>query len=338
MKKQFLLFLFLSLFLHCTSSKNKSLLINGGGASFPYILYSKWFSEYRKIEPKVAINYQSIGSGGGLRQLLKKTLDFGGTDIPVPSTEPAFSSIVHIPTCLGAVAVTYNLDLKSSQTLNFDARVLALIFQGKIKKWNDKNIQALNPSVALPDQPIVTVYRADGSGTNAFFTRFLASHSKSFMKDIGMGKSVKWPHGIGGKGNEGSAGLIKKIQGSIGYLSLGYAKIQKLPIAKIKNKSGRFVLPNKLTIREAATASLKKNKSYLASLIDMPGKNTYPLSGFTYIILFKEMEKQKGQFLLDFFKWSLKDGQKFLESLYFIPLPKSVVKKTLVEINKISLK
>ncbi|MCY4512463.1 MAG: phosphate ABC transporter substrate-binding protein PstS [Bdellovibrionales bacterium] len=311
-----------------SSDKTKKvLLINGAGASFPYILYLKWFSEYRRLKPEVAINYQSIGSGGGIRQFLKGTLDFGATDVPVSEKDvkkKEREQILHIPTALGAVALTYNLDLKKGEVLRLEGKVLADIFQGKIKKWNHPSLQKLNENISLPDEPIITVYRADGSGTTAFFTEFLAQWSPEFLKKIGKGKSVQWPMGVGGKGNEGVVGLVNKMKGAMGYISASYAVVQKLPVARIKNQSGSFVSPMTKAIMSAAENAMKKNKDYLASMINPPGEESYPLSGFTYIILSRKMPERKGRILVEFLKWALNDGQGFSEALNFNPLPESV--------------
>ena len=310
------------------SKETETLLLNGAGASFPYILYLKWFSEYRRVEPGAAINYQSIGSGGGIRQFLKGTLDFGATDVPVSSKDSAGEAkrrkIIHIPTALGAVAVTYNLDLPKGVRLRFDGKTLSDIFQGKITHWNHPNLQKLNKNVPLPEKPIVTVYRADGSGTTAFFTEFLSQSDSEFLKTAGKGKSVQWPVGVGGKGNEGVVGLINKMEGALGYISASYAVVQKMPTAKIKNKAGLFVSPNTKAVMAAAENAMKKNKNYLDTIINPEGKESYPLSGFTYIILSQKMPKEKGQILVKFLNWALTEGQGFSPALNFTPLPESV--------------
>ena len=332
-------FLFFFSLTACFQKKSDVLLINGAGASFPYILYSKWFAEYRHIQPSVAINYQSIGSGGGIRQFLKGTLDFGATDVPVSAKDlkqTGGKQIVHIPTALGAVAVTYNLNLKTKEPLKLDGRVLAKIFQGDISKWNDKSIQALNKGVHLPEEPVVTVYRADGSGTTAFFTEFLSLSDKSFLKKVGKGKSVQWPVGVGGKGNEGVVGLINKIEGSIGYIAVSYAVVQKLPMAKIRNKAGRFVSPNTQTIMSAAERAMRGKNSYISSLINPLGKHSYPLSGLTYIILSRKMSRKKGPVLVSFLNWALTKGQKFSEPLNFTPLPENIKQAGRKELSKIT--
>ncbi len=330
---------FLMTFLSCTNNKQKILLVNGAGASFPYILYSKWLYEYRKIKPSVAINYQSIGSGGGVRQFLKGTLDFGGTDVPISDKElkKANKKIVHIPTALGSVAVTYNLNI-GKKVLNLDGETLSQIFMGQITRWDDSKIKKMNPTIHLPKEPIVVVYRADGSGTTSFFTEFLSKTSKDFLSKVGRGKSVNWPVGIGGKGNEGVMGLVNKIQGSITYLSLSYVLSQKLPAAKIKNKAGEFIAPNTKSVKLAADYTLKKTKSFTSSLIYSEAKKSYPLAGFTYIVISQKMPKEKGQVIVGFLKWLLSSGQKYSESLYFIPLPDRVVTSALKRLSTIEYK
>ncbi len=317
--------------------KQNNLLINGAGASFPYILYSKWLKEYHKADPMVAINYQSIGSGGGIRQFIKGTLDFGGTDIPVPpeDIQAVQKEIIHIPTALGAVAITYNLKLGKKQSLQLDGAVLSQIFRGQVKVWNDPQIQKLNPHLRLPQRDIVAVYRADGSGTTSFFTEYLSLLSKGFLQEIGRGKSVPWPVGVGGKGNEGVMGLVNKITGAIAYIGASYAASQKLPMAAIKNSSGQFIAPSLKSIKAAAAQAMRRKKSYTSSLINIDGKNSYPLAGYTYIIIAKRIPEKKGKALVKFLKWALTQGQKFSESLYFIPLPEIAVKSALKNLSQV---
>ena len=341
LKKIFFFVLILFCYLNTNSCfpkrKQNSLLINGAGASFPYILYSKWLTEYRNVDPLVAINYQSIGSGGGIRQFVTGTLDFGGTDIPVSKKEIKSSAkeIIHIPTALGAVAVTYNLKLDKKQSLQLDGFVLSQIFRGKIKVWNDPQIQKLNPHLNLPGQNIVVVYRADGSGTTSFFTEYLSLISKDFLTAVGKGKSVPWPVGVGGKGNEGVMGLVNKITGTIAYIGVSYAVSQKLPMAAIKNQSGQYIVPSLKSIQAAADQAMKNRKHYTSSLININGKNSYPLAGFTYIIIAKKMPKKKGKVIVNFLKWALVQGQKFSEPLYFISLPNAVVESALKKLSQV---
>ena len=318
-------------------SKNKTLLINGAGASLPYILYSKWISEYRRVEPSVAINYQSIGSGGGIRQFLEGTLDFGGTDVLVSEEDIRLSKkeILHIPTVLGAVAVTYNLPSLRGKHLKMTGELLAEIFTGKVKSWNDPKIQKWNPKVLLPKTKIIVIYRADGSGTTSFFTEFLSLLSKDFLKEVGKGKLVSWPVGVGGKGNEGVMGLASKMEGAIAYISLSYAVSQKLPVLAVRNKEDRFVQPNLKSIQAAALQALKDNKSYTSSLIYKKGKNSYPISGYTYLIISKRLSRKKGPDLVKFLNWALNSGQLFAGPLHFISLPTSVVKSALEKLSQV---
>ena len=253
--------------------------------------------------------------------LFKGHLDFGGTDIPVSKEESQNSKkqILHIPTTLGAVALTYKLELNSQSPLRLDAHVLSQIFRGKIKLWNHPQIKKLNPKLDLPPQDIVVVYRADGSGTTSFFTEYLSLQSKDFLKEVGRGKSVPWPVGVGGKGNEGVMGLVNKIPGAIAYIGVSYAISQKLPMATIKNKSGQFVKPSLKSIKAAARQSIKSKKSATHSLIHIKGKNSYPLAGFTYIIISKKNGPAKGQSSCKIFKVAFNPRTKFFRaSLFYI--------------------
>lgn len=336
-----LLLFFVSFFFFtsCFSKKTPELLlINGAGASFPYILYLKWISEYRKQESLVAVNYQSIGSGGGIRQFLAGSLDFGATDVPVSAEElkGATKKLLHIPTTLGAVAVTYNLpSLKPDEALKLSGGVLSEIFLGAISYWDDPKIKELNPSLSLPHSKIILIYRADGSGTTSFFTEFLSSKSPEFLKKIGKGKSVSWPLGLGAKGNEGVMGLLNRIEGGIAYIGLSYAMSQKLPRAALKNKEGFFVQPSFETVQSSALQALKEKKSYTDSLVDKEGKNSYPIVGYTYILLSKKLPSQKGLALINFMKWSLSEGQQFSKPLYFVPLPEKILKSAIKELSQI---
>ena len=311
------------------SQLKKPLLINGAGASFPYILYSKWFLEYRKVDPAVMINYRSIGSGGGIRQFLTGTLDFGATDVPMQKQQLQKSNqeILHIPMALGAVVVSYNLEsLKKNINLRLTAPILADIYMGKIKKWNHEQISKINPDIVFPDQNIVPIYRADGSGTTAIFTEYLAHFSKKWIEQVGKGKSVNWLTGIGGKGNEGVMGLIRKIPGSIGYVAMSYAVNQKLPMAEIQNISGEFVKARIHTVKTAAKQMLTKTNDLFQSLVIAQGKDVYPMSSYTYLLVYKEMFSVKGKVLVQFLNWAFDKGQGFCEKLHYISLPPAVIK------------
>ncbi len=314
---------------------SSSLLINGAGATFPYILYSKWFYEYAKVNKDVKINYRSIGSGGGIQQLIRGTLDFGASDIPMRAEEIQKSKkeIIHIPTTLSAVVITYNLNI-SGQKLKLDDELIADIFSGKITKWNDLQIARLNPNLKLPDQTIVVVYRADGSGTTFIFTEYLHRSQPQRWK-VGYGKSVNWPVGIGGKGNEGVIGFLKKIKGAIAYAGMGYAMNQKLPMVLIQNASGRFIEPSIASVQSAAT-QLNKD-SYLKSIVNSKNQKAYPLASFTYLLIYKKMEKEKGGVIIDFLKWALTQGQTYSSKMYYVPLPKNVIQQAQFQIKNIQL-
>ena len=313
-------------------------LINGAGATFPYPLYSKWFSDYRKIDPSVEINYQSIGSGGGIRQLLEKTVDFGASDAPMTTEELAKSSVpvLHIPTVLGAVVVTYNIP-GVEKNIKLTPEIIAGMYLGTVNKWDDEKIAAANPGVTFPkDTPIVVAYRSDGSGTNAIFTDYLAKVSPEFKEKVGAGKSVKWPVGLGGKGNEGVTGLVKQTPGTVGYVELIYAETNKLPVATIKNKDGSFVAPTTKSVTAAAQGALKSMPAdFRVSITDAGGKESYPISGFTYLLVYQKMDSTKGPKLVKFLNWALGDGQKNAEPLAYAPLPKSLVAKVKSKIKTI---
>lgn len=299
----------------------------GGGASFPYPFYSKVFSEYQKLYGG-NINYQSIGSGGGIQQIKKKTIDFGGTDAFLADEDEARSSLLHIPTCVGAVAVVYNLDLRGDFRLTPD--ILADIFLGKVEKWNDSRIAEINKGIKLPDKKITVVHRSDGSGTTAIFTDYLSKVSSEWKNKVGKGTAVNWPTGLGGKGNEGVAGLIKQIPNSIGYVELIYAIQNKIPYAWIKNRRGNFIKPSLESTSESANISLPEDMRI--SITDTDAANGYPISGFTYILVYKEQgyenrDIKKVRYLKQLLKWVINDGQKFAVPLHYAPLPEEARKK-----------
>ena len=304
--------------------KQNSLFINGAGASFPYILYSKWLSEYRKVEPSVAINYQSIGSGGGIRQFMTGTLDFGGTDIPVSKEElKGFKKeILHIPTTLGAVAITYNLDVTTKKPLKLTGEVLSEIFTGKISHWTDPKIKALNPKISLPEKDIVVIYRADGSGTTQFFTEYLSLLSKDFLKQVGKGKSVAWPVGLGGKGNEGIMGLVNKINGAIAYIGVSYAVSQKLPMARVKNSSGEFIAPSLNSIKASAKQAMKSKKMTKARSLIFQEKPLTLWPVLLILLSLKRCRKKRGKLYKSFYNGLLRRGKAFPSrfTLFLYPL------------------
>jgi phosphate transport system substrate-binding protein len=304
-------------------------LINGAGATFPYPLYSKWFSEYAKIDRSVKFNYQSIGSGGGIKQITAQTVDFGASDKFLSDAElqAAPGKLLHIPTVMGAVVVTYNLP-GIAKGLKLSSEDVANIFLGKITKWNDKKIADDNPGVTLPDKAIIVVHRSDGSGTTSIFTDYLSAVNQEWSARVGKGASVKWPVGLGGKGNEGVAGQVKNTQFSIGYVELAYAVENKLPFAFLKNKEGQFVEPTIKSISAAAAGAVKHMPAdYRISLVNQPGKETYPVVGFTWLLVYEQQkDRVKGQKVAEFLKWSLHNGQKMAAPLLYAPLPENVVK------------
>jgi phosphate transport system substrate-binding protein len=318
-----------------------SQLITGAGASFPYPLYAKWFSEYKKFDPSVEINYQSIGSGGGVRQFLAGTTDFGASDAPMTEAEMAQAKvkILHIPMTLGAVVLSYNIPGVS--TLRLTADVIADIFMGKITQWNDPRIQQLNPAANLPkDLPILVCHRAEGSGTTAVFTDYLSAVSSDWKQKFGAGKDISFPKGqLGGKGNEGVTGLIRQNPGSIGYIEMNYAMSNHFPMATLKNRAGVFVEPTIASVTAAALADLKKIPGdYRTSIVDASGKASYPISAFTYLLVSGSMEKAKGEKIVGFLKWAMGPGQKISPSLQYAPLPGPLVQRVEKTLAKIELK
>jgi phosphate transport system substrate-binding protein len=302
-----------------------SLLINGAGATFPFPLYSKWFAEYNKVHPDLKFNYQSIGSGGGVKQITEKTVDFGATDAPMNEAELAKApGVLHIPTVLGAVAVVYN---GAPAGVKLTSEALADIFGGKITRWNDPKLQAIAGQPKLPDVAITVAHRSDGSGTTAVFTDYLAKVSPSWKTVVGAGKSVKWPVGLGGKGNEGVTGTVKATPGAIGYVELAYARQNKLTMAALKNADGEFVLPSIESTSEAA-AGVVVPADFRVSITDAKGKGAYPISSFTYVLVYKDQtDPAKGKAIANFLWWAIHDGQKLAGPLDYAPLPKAVVTK-----------
>ena len=322
-----------------TGSGSDSVDLRGAGATFPNPLYQKWLSEYGKVHPNVRIDYQSIGSGGGINQLKKQTVDFGASDAPM-SDEDLKSSpgeILHIPTVLGAVVLTYNLaGLK--QPLRFSSEVVADIFLGKIKKWNDPKIAADNPGITLPANDITVVHRSDGSGTSAVFTDYLSKVSPEWKEKVGAGVSPSWPIGLGGKGNEGVTGQVKNTPNTIGYIELIYAVKNNLPVAQIKNASGAFIEPSIESVTAAAAASAASMPDDLRiSITNAAGAQAYPISSYTYILVYKDQKDAgKGKALVDFLWWGIHDGEGFAKELQYAPLPADIVKKAEAKINSVS--
>jgi len=313
-----------------TSANAQSVDLNGAGATFPYPIYSKWFADYA-AKTGVKINYQSIGSGGGIRQLSEQTVDFGASDSPMSDAELAKAkggAVLHFPTVLGAVVITYNIP-GVAQSLNLSGDVIADIFLGKITKWNDARIAGQNKGVKLPGNDILVVHRTDGSGTSYIFTDYLSSVSPSWAAGPGKGKEVKWPVGLGGKGNEGVAGQVKQTPGAIGYVELAYAKQNRLPYAKVKNAAGTYVTPSIESVTEAAAGAAKalpKNTDFRVSIVNAAGKGSYPISSFTWILVYqKQADATKGKKLVDFLKWAFTQGETSAATLDYAPLPKNVV-------------
>jgi phosphate transport system substrate-binding protein len=301
--------------------------LNGAGATFPYPIYSKWFSEYRKLHPNVQVNYQSIGSGGGIRQITERTVDFGATDGPMTADQlQSAPGILHFPTVMGAVVPIYNIPDVSAE-LKFTGPLLADIFLGKITKWNDRAIVSLNPGVKLPGADIAVVHRSDGSGTTYIFVDYLAKVSPEWKKAVGVATSVKWPVGVGGKGNEGVSGQVKQQPGSIGYVELIYAIQNKIDYGQVKNMSGRFVRASLDGVTASATAAAAvMPKDFRVSITNAPGDNVYPISSFTWLLVYQnQKDKVKGKILTDFLHWMLADGQKYCADLGYAPLPRDVV-------------
>lgn len=310
----------------------------GAGASFPYPLYSKMFSEYGK-QHKININYQSIGSGGGIKQLLSRTIDFGGSDAIMSDEQlsKAPGKILHIPTCLGAVVVVYNLNIKGELKLTPD--IISNIFLGKITRWNDPKIAEINKDIKLPDSNISVVHRSDGSGTTAIFTDYLLKVSSEWKEKVGSGTSVNWPAGLGGKGNEGVAGLVKQVPNSIGYVELIYAVQNKMSYASIQNKSGKFIKPTLESTSKAAEIELPDDMRVSLTNTDAP--DGYPIAGFTYILVYQEQNYEnrkieKAKSLYKLLNWIINDGQKLTTPLHYAPLSKAAKMKAETLIKSIT--
>jgi phosphate transport system substrate-binding protein len=320
-----------------SATASAQMMINGAGASFPYPIYAKWFDEYAKVDPSVRFNYQSIGSGGGIKQILAQTVDFGATDGPMSdeNLSKAQGKILHIPTVAGAVAITYNL--AGNPSLKFDGDAIAGIFLGQIKKWNDAKLTELNPGAKLPDQEIVVVHRSDGSGTTFIFTDYLSKISGEWKQKVGTNTSVNWPTGIGGKGNEGVSGQVKQTPGAIGYVELIYAVQNKLPYAEVKNSGGQFVKPTAESVT-AALAAADIPDDFRFSMTNASGKEAYPIAGATWLLVYEQQrDAAKGKKLVAFLKWAMGDGEKMAKDLDYAPLPESVQQRVLKRIDEIKM-
>ena len=311
--------------------------LNGAGATFPYPIYSKWFSEYHKAHSDVQVNYQSIGSGGGIRQVLAGTVDFGASDGPMTDEQlgQAKVKILHVPTVLGAVVPAYNIPGVTGE-VKFTPEALAGIFLGKITTWNDKALTAANPGVNFPNQPIVVIHRSDGSGTSYIFTDYLSKVSADWKNGPGKGTSVKWPVGLGGKGNEGVAGMIRQMEGSIGYVELIYALQNKITYGSMKNPAGEFVKASLESVTTAAASVKSMPADFRVSITNAPGKGAYPISSFTWLLIpTKSQDPNKGKILTDLLNWCETDGQKLAADLSYAPLPDTVVAKVKEAIKQV---
>ena len=307
--------------------------LNGAGATFPYPIYSKWFSEYHKVHSDVQINYQSIGSGGGIRQVTEATVEFGASDMPMTDDQlkeaqgKLNTKVLNIPTVLGAVVPVYNVPGVTGE-VKFTPDVLAGIFLGRISNWNDKAIAAANPDLKFPNQDIIVVHRSDGSGTTFIWTDYLSKVSPDWKSQVGSGTSVKWPKGLGGKGNEGVAGSVRQLVGSIGYVELIYAVQNKIPYGSVRNAAGAFVKASLEGVTAAAASAPKMPADFRVSITNAPGKDAYPISSFTWLLIpTQSKDPAKGKILADFLSWMVGDGQTMTSALAYAPLPENVAAK-----------
>ncbi len=324
-----------------TSSTGGRIKLQGAGASFPKPIYEKWMSEYGKLHQNIRIDYQSVGSGAGQKAIIARTADFGASDDPMKDDDmkKADGELVHIPTVLGAVVLTYNLK-GVDKPLKLTPEVIAAIYMGEIKKWNDPKLRADNPDVNFPDSDITPVYRADSSGTTAVFTDFLSKISESFKEKVTPSKQPNWIKGVGlgAKGNDGVMGQVKQTPNTIGYVEVAFAKENKLPVALIKNKAGNFVEPSVENISSAAAGAVKDMPEDLrVNITNAEGENTYPISSFTYILAYKEQkDAAKGKALVDFLWWATHDGSQYAKDLHYAPLPNEIVEKVEEKINSLT--
>ena len=303
--------------------------LNGAGATFPNIIYQNWILTYNQVHPDVKLNYQSIGSGGGIRQFSDGTVDFGGTDAPMTDSAIAAinGNVFHIPTVLGAVVAAYNLP-DVAQPVRFSPDVLADIFLGKVTKWNDARLSSINPGVTLPNQDIIVVHRADGSGTSFVWTDYLSKVSPEWQQKVGKGPSVNWPVGLGGRGNEGVTTTVRQTPGAIGYIELGYAVANKVPFGTLRNRSGNWIAPSLESVTAAAAGAMKDmgpNTDFRVSITDSPGAQAYPVSSFTWLLVHKTYgDAPKARALVQFIWWVETEGQAKTIELGYAPLPKEL--------------
>jgi len=311
--------------------------LNGAGATFPNPMYSKWFSEYHKLHSDVQINYQPIGSGGGIHQVIVGTVDFGASDMPMTDDQlkEAKFKVLNIPTVMGAVVPAYNVPGVTGE-VKFTPEALAGIFLGTISKWNDKAITGPNPGVNFPDQEIIVVHRSDGSGTSFIWTDYLSKISGDWKSQVGSGTSVKWPKGLGGKGNEGVAGSVRQLKGAIGYVELIYAVQNNISFGSVKNSSGNFLKASLEGVTAAAASAPKMPADFRVSITNAPGKDAYPISSFTWLLIPAESkDPAKGKILSDFLNWMVTDGQKMTSALSYAPLPDNVAQKVKEAIKEV---
>jgi phosphate transport system substrate-binding protein len=310
--------------------------ITGAGATFPYAVYTKWAEAYNGATGN-RVNYQGIGSSGGVKQIKAKTVDFGGTDAPVKEADLDAAGLVQVPTVMGGVTIVINVPGIESGKLKLDGATAADMFRGAITKWNDARIAKLNPGVKLPDMAVTVAHRSDGSGTTFAFSNYMAKQSVAFMRDVGAGNTVNWPvNAVGGKGNPGVAANVQKIAGTIGYVDIADALKNKMTFVALKNKAGNYIVPNQDAVADAAAGANFKVKGMAPDLLDQSHKNAWPITSATYILVYEkgsDASKQKG--VVDFFTWSLNNGQKMAEELGFVPLPANVVKMVEAEMKNI---
>jgi phosphate transport system substrate-binding protein len=303
--------------------------LNGAGATFPYPIYSKWFSEYHKLHPDIQINYQAIGSGGGIQQMTAGTVDFGASDMPMTDSQlqAAKGKILNLPTVLGAVVPAYNIPGVTGE-IKFTPEALAGIYLGKISKWNDKAITSVNPGINFPDKDIIVVHRSDGSGTTFIWTDYLSKVSPEWKSQVGSNTSVRWPLGMGGKGNEGVSGMIRQLSGAIGYVELIYALQNNIPYGSVRNSAGVFVKGSLESVTAAAASAPKMPPDFRVSITNSPGKDAYPISSFTWLLVpVQSKNPANGKILVDFVNWMLTDGQSMTSALAYAPLPENVAAK-----------
>ncbi len=316
------------------------MLINGAGSTFGYPIYSKWFDAYTKVDPGARFNYQSIGSGGGIMMLRNQTVEIGASDAPLSDAQekqmPA--PVLHFPSVLGAVVMMYNLP-EVTVPIKLSGPVIADIYLGKVAKWSDPEITRLNPGVTFPDKAIVTVHRSEGSGTTYIFADYLSKVSSEWAKQVGKGTSLRWPAGLGGKGSEGVTGLVQQTPGAFGYVELTYALANKIPFATVENHDGKWIVPSLAGVTAAAAgAAVNMPADFRVSITDAPGAASYPISSFTWLLVYKtQTDKARGAATIKFLKWALTDGQKYAAALFYAPLPKAVVKKELAQLGEITI-